>query len=286
MHKYSIRGVAVAVACVLALSGARAQEVEPTPPPARRFSRMADLDGRRVGIMVGTILDAAVERHLDYVQIKYYDNYHVMEKALKAGEIDALIGDHVILQQIAVEDPSLRILEDSLPSQAYGFGFRYEDKELYGRFNANLARLHNAEYIDFLTAKWVDGGPEDKFVLESPQRETTQILRMGTCPVSPPFTYVGEDGEIIGFDIELAGKIAQLMNRRLVVVEMEFGELIPSLLAGEVDLIGACVSITPDRLRVINFTDGYYRTGVGAMVREDATEGTQLMATENKGVER
>lgn len=276
---YQLAVVVLVIVGLLAVPVFGGQDTAVSRPPP--FARLEDLDGMRVGIMVGTIFDAAVERHLDYVRMEYYDNYQVMEDALKAGEIDALMGDQVILRQIAADDPLLRTLEGTIPSQSYGFGFNYEDKELYGRFNAALTRLLNAGYVDFLVEKWVDGPPECKTIQDDPQRETTQVLRMGTCSVSPPFTYAGPDGRIIGLDIELAGKIAQLMNRRLVVVDMEFGELIPALVEGRVDVIGACMSITPDRLQVINFTDGYFRTGIGAMVVADPPQVVRLTTTED-----
>ena len=49
---------------------------------------------------------------------------------------------------------------------------------------------------------------------------------------------------------------------------MEFGELIPALLSGKVDLIGACITISPERSEKILFSDAYYTGGIGALVRK------------------
>lgn len=265
------------------LPGATIASEEVKPQPAR-VRTLKDLEGCRVGIMAGTILDAAAEKHLAYAQLRFYDDYYVMEDALRDGDIEALMGDYTVLRAIAAGDPHLRVLEGAVPGDSYGFGFRYQDKELYGRFNAMLGRLANAGYVETLRAKWVEGPPENREMPEPEPRGSGDELVMGTCAVSPPFTYPGPEGAIIGMDIELASQIASRMGRRLKVVNMEFCDLIPSLVAGKVDFIGACVSITPERLDVINFTDGYFRTGVGAMVWDSEPAEAPALATTEKNV--
>lgn len=243
---------------------------EESGPVDGRITELDDLDGKRIGVMVGTILDAAIEKHLDYLQLEYYDDHQDMEEALKDGRLNAVMGDLVVLRHIALHDPKLRVLEESVSNDIYGFGFRYEDKEAYGRFNIALGRFMVQGDVDRLVAKWVDGPAGEKTMPAAEEYEASEgDLVLGTCPASPPFTYKDDEGRIVGLDIELAGMIAREMNRRLVIVDMEFGELIPSLLGKRVDVIGACISITSDRMKNVYFTDGYFRTGVGAMVRDE-----------------
>ena len=65
--------------------------------------------------------------------------------------------------------------------------------------------------------------------------------------MTEPFSFVDGSQEIVGFDIELAKYIARHLGMQLEIVDMDFGGLIPALIAGKVDLIGACITITDER---------------------------------------
>lgn len=68
----------------------------------------------------------------------------------------------------------------------------------------------------------------------------------------PPFESVDGDGEIIGFDVEIAHCIAAKLDKRLVIKEMDFDSEILSLSQGKIDLIISGMNITPSRQKVIH----------------------------------
>ena len=49
---------------------------------------------------------------------------------------------------------------------------------------------------------------------------------------------------------------------------MDFGGMIPALIAGKVDLIGACITITEERKKSVLFSEPYYTGGISALVRQ------------------
>ena len=53
--------------------------------------------------------------------------------------------------------------------------------------------------------------------------------------------------QITGFDIEFASRIAQKLGKKLLITDMEFGAMIPALISGKVDMIGAGLSITAEK---------------------------------------
>lgn len=93
-------------------------------------------------------------------------------------------------------------------------------------------------------------------------------LRFGTAAVTEPFSYIDDQGNIVGFDIELAWRVALELGMRLEVVNMAFAEMIPELTQDQVDMIGACITITPDRSLLVLFSEPYYTGGIAALVRE------------------
>jgi polar amino acid transport system substrate-binding protein len=73
---------------------------------------------------------------------------------------------------------------------------------------------------------------------------------------------------VIGFDIEIASRVAQKLDMKLEVIDMEFGSLIPALLSGKVDMIAACITVTDERAKKILFSEHYYTGGIAALVNE------------------
>ena len=92
-------------------------------------------------------------------------------------------------------------------------------------------------------------------------------LRVGVNPEFMPFSFVGEGGERVGVDIDIAGRLAEALGVELEVIAPEtFAELIPSLVDERVDLLIAGMSITFERARTVNFTDPYFDTGIAVMM--------------------
>lgn len=81
-------------------------------------------------------------------------------------------------------------------------------------------------------------------------------LVIGTNAEFPPFCF-REGGEIVGFDVEVAQEVALLLNRQAVLRDMPFETLIPDLSLGQIDLIAAGMTSTPERAKRVAFTRPY-----------------------------
>ena len=85
-------------------------------------------------------------------------------------------------------------------------------------------------------------------------------LRIGVEGAYPPFSSVGPDGKLKGFDIDIAKALCTEMKAQCTMVQQDFDGMIPALQARKFDLIVASLSITPERLKVVDFSDKYYKT--------------------------
>ncbi len=77
------------------------------------------------------------------------------------------------------------------------------------------------------------------------------------------------DGYANGYDVMMAQKIADELNRELVIVKYDWDALIPAVQAGTLDFIIAGMSPTAERLESIDFSDAYYESQLVIVVRKD-----------------
>lgn len=95
------------------------------------------------------------------------------------------------------------------------------------------------------------------------------VVRVGTSPTYPPFESE-EDGDIVGFDIALIEKIAEVEDLQIDLSSMQFNGLIPALQNGQVDAVIAGLSITDKRMEQVNFTNAYYESGLSVLTKPDS----------------
>ena len=79
-------------------------------------------------------------------------------------------------------------------------------------------------------------------------------LRIGIEAAYPPFAFKTPDGQISGFDYDIGNALCAEMQVKCEWVEQAFDGLIPSLKVRKVDAVLSSMSITPDRLKAVDFT--------------------------------
>ena len=84
-----------------------------------------------------------------------------------------------------------------------------------------------------------------------------ETLKVGTNAEYPPFEYK-EGTEFKGIDMDLAKLLAEKMNMKLEILDMDFDSLIPSLGANKIDLAMAAITITDERREKVDFSIPYY----------------------------
>ncbi len=231
------------------------------------IATIADLNGKRLGVVAGTVLDIATNRILDLTVFHYYDTNEQLYNALYDGEIDAVIDDEPVVRYRSRTDSRLRALPETLVPDHYGYAMRKDSGELHRQVNIALRRLLDKGVMTSLEARWIDGPETGRILPEAqPVPENAETLRVGVSSISPPFCYRNDAGDVIGLDMELLQLIAGNLGRRLEVTDMDFGLMMPALLTKDVDLIGGCFSITKEREQLVLFTDSYYTGGTGALV--------------------
>ena len=82
-------------------------------------------------------------------------------------------------------------------------------------------------------------------------------IRIGTEGAYPPWNAKDESGKLIGFEVELAKWLCIYMKADCTMVEQDWDGMIPGLIMRKYDAIMAGMSITDERMKTINFSQGY-----------------------------
>ena len=90
-------------------------------------------------------------------------------------------------------------------------------------------------------------------------------LHMSTNAAFPPYEMTTDDGGFEGIDVEVADAIAQKLGLELVVDDMGFDAALTAVQTGQSDIAMAGITVTEDRLEVMDFSDSY-ATGVQVVI--------------------
>jgi len=82
-------------------------------------------------------------------------------------------------------------------------------------------------------------------------------IKIGTEGAYPPWNAKDESGKLIGCEVELANFLCIYMKADCTIVEQDWDGMIPGLIMRKYDAIMAGMSITDERMKTINFSQGY-----------------------------
>jgi ABC-type amino acid transport substrate-binding protein len=109
--------------------------------------------------------------------------------------------------------------------------------------------------------------PRTISVLSQPPRD---MLMVGVNTPFPPFEYMIGD-RVVGFDIDLAGAIADKLNRKLVIKDFsDFAAIFPAVETGSIDMAISGITITSERSEVVNFSDPYYNASQAVLIARNS----------------
>ena len=260
---------------------------------------LSTLAGKTVAAIQGdeatTPLQTALAAAATTVTMMPFQEYAPAVLALKAGQADALLADSAYLAPVSDALPIGNVLLTLPVSHTFGIGVAQGDDYFRNLVDASLATLQQKGAFAELYAKWFPTQPAPQVeslpglwpytFANSPsdltlpptsrwlQLQTRGKLLVGVAYDFAPFGFLGDDGQLRGFDIDLSREFARRWLGDADAVELVRvtpTTAIPLLMAGQVDLIAAALPLTWANRAMINFSPSYFLDGQSILTRANS----------------
>lgn len=97
--------------------------------------------------------------------------------------------------------------------------------------------------------------------------EKDEVLVVATNAEFPPYEY-REGDEVVGIDADISAAIAEKLGMELKIEDMAFDSIVPAVVSGKADIGVAGMTVDPDRLENVNFSDTYAHASQVIIVKE------------------
>lgn len=226
--------------------------------------------GAKVAVQKGTtaLMYAQV---LKGAQAVSYDTFALAANDMKNGNADYVFVDKTTANALCKEISGIKMIDIALSSENYGIGIDPNQADLKTKIDDILA--NKAAEIDAIKDKYMNG-EEDKYVgITSATKDVNKAdaqLVVATNAEFAPWEYK-EGNQYYGIDMEIAQLIADELNLELVIDDMDFDMVVGAVGKQGVDIAMSGITITAERMDVINFSTPYYTESIVVVCKEGDT---------------
>jgi polar amino acid transport system substrate-binding protein len=103
-----------------------------------------------------------------------------------------------------------------------------------------------------------------------PAANAADTLNVGAYPTNAPFETKMPDGTFEGFEVDIVNEAAKRAGMKLTIADYGFQALFAAIASKRIDVAISTITITPDRLKSVSFTQPYYDSDMGIAAKEDS----------------
>lgn len=256
------------VIAVLVLTGIGVSVANKKSPVKNEpIKSLAQLEGKRICVITGTTGDFAVRGRFKDANVLDMNYPADAALAVKTNKADAFVFDKSTMLYLAGRgNNEFYIIPEKLAEADIAIPMKLSDKELHQRINGAILKFKQDGTLDSMYKRWfLDNSrkpPMPKIALNGKNGK----LRVGTCSLEEPFAFLS-NGEIVGFDIELAYRLAQQLGVNLEIMDITYDAMIMGLQSDKIDIAIANFYKMEERNKLFQFSIPYLRNDIVALVR-------------------
>lgn len=96
------------------------------------------------------------------------------------------------------------------------------------------------------------------------------VLNVGAYPTNPPFETKLSDGSFEGFEVDVVNEAAKRAGMTTDIADYGFQALFSAVASKRIDVAISTITITPERLKSVSFTQPYYDSDMGVAAKEES----------------
>ncbi len=105
---------------------------------------------------------------------------------------------------------------------------------------------------------------------EAKSMEKGRVWKAATEAAYPPFRYVDENRNLVGFEVDLLKEIGRRTGATIEFRDMPFDRLLDAVAGKQVDMAIGAITVTKEREKLVAFSDSYYRlSGYSLLVKKE-----------------
>jgi polar amino acid transport system substrate-binding protein len=225
--------------------------------------------GKTTAIMTGSVYDATAKDLFDASEVLYFANQTDMFNAVKEGKAEIALYDYYETQLAFMDGDydNLDVIQIPFDVEHYDKAVFSLDAALIDKYNTFLEGIKGDGTLDEMSDRWLYADSPR----EMPDIELSGengILTVATSGTRVPYSYMGSDGELTGFEIENVKRFAEYLGMDVRFDTMDFAALIPYVTSGKAQLCANWISVTPERAETVVFSDPYFTTGTCVVTKK------------------
>ena len=218
------------------------------------FSTFEQLNGKTISMLTGAPFEELISSKVQHVkEFTYYQTMPDMVLGIKSRKTDAGFMNNAVAELAANKDPEIAVFPESLGETAFGLAFKKGDARCR-RWQEAYDRIP-AETKTALWEKWTGSDETVKTVPEQDWPGTNGTVQVAACDALEPMSYVGQDGELLGLDIETILLIARELDVHLEFTPMDFSAVLSSIGSGKADIGCGSIVTTDERKETMDFVE-------------------------------
>ena len=226
--------------------------------------------GTKVAVQKGTtsLMYAQVLKGVDAVS---YDTFALAANDMKNGNAAYVFVDKTTAKALCKEISGIKMIDIALSSENYGIGIDPNQADLKTKIDGILT--DKAAEIDAIKDKYMNVDEASYVGVTSAAKDVNRAaeqLVVATNAEFAPWEYK-EGNQFYGIDMEIAQLIATELGLELVIDDMDFDMVVSAVGKQGVDIAMSGITITAERMNIINFSTPYYTEAIVAVCKEDDT---------------
>ena len=228
-----------------------------------------ELAGSYSAILAGSKYSSECRELLPNTKFVLADSRESACALLTSDKIDSILMEEPLARSCTSMYPEIQIAS-VIKREAYSFALP-QRSPLYRAINRVIAELRDTGELDDFVAKWCSAEPEkqefETLVERDDAPRVNGILRYATTPGVTPLCFMGEDGTMLGLEIEIIRRAAFEFGMEIQIIPARREMLMDLLRSGQIDMAGGMLSAVIGNTDNIEFSDAYYEGGAALVTK-------------------